>query len=307
MANTFLTPEVIAKQAVATLHETLVMKQLVHVDLTQEFKSAKVGDTINVKKPATFVAKDFDRRRGIELQDATQSNIAVKLDKFKDVSFSVTSEELALDIVDFDEELLTPAMQAIALGMDSSLLDVRKDVVNTAGSKSGFEITKPEVLIDAGAILDVNKVPVEDRFAVVGPYTKANWLNSPILKQVDQSGSTEALRRASLGKDLFGFETYYTNNIKPPAGHPEPGTPTTEIGLAFHKNAIAFASAPTEIPPGAVGHVETYKGVSVRVIFQYDITKKQTVVSVDTLFGLKLLDPNMAVLLKGADAEGLED
>jgi len=35
----------------------------------------------------------------------------------------------------------------------------------------------------------------------------------------------------------------------------------------------------------------------------YDIDKKQDVVSIDCLYGTKTLDPNRAVLIKGADVE----
>lgn len=302
MANTFLTADIIAKQALATLSETLVMKPLIHTDLTKEFGRQKVGDTINVKKPATFEARDFDRARGIELQDYQEDSVAVKLDKFKDVSFAVTSEELALDIGNFDEQLLTPAMQALALGVDTAILSLRDDLTQEVGTNDGFPFNKPEVLIDAGRVLDQNNVPVDGRRAVVGPATKANWINTELLKRADQSGSTEALRKANMGKDLFGFDTYYTNNIKTPT---ESGTgfPTTEVGMAFHDSAFAFASAPQEVPPGAVGAVHTHQGLSLRAIMQYDIMKKQTIVSLDILFGVKTLDQKRAVLLKGADGE----
>lgn len=302
MAHTLLTPDVIAKQALASLYETTVMRGLVHTDLSKEFTTSKVGDTINVRKPATFVAKDFDRSQGIELQDGAEGSVPVKLDKFKDVSFAVTDEELTLNIESFDAQLLTPAMEALAIGVDTSLLDLRSEITNEVGQASGFEYNKPESLIDAGRVLDQAHVPPTGRRAVLGPAFKADWLNTPILKQADQSGTTEALRRASLGKDLFGFDTYMTNNIKAPGASPEAGDPTTEVGLAFHDSAFAFASAPLPKNPGSASHVATYKGISLRVTMQHDITYKQTVVSVDILYGVKVLDPNRAVLIKGADA-----
>lgn len=302
MANSLLTPDIIAKQALATLHETLVMKPLVHTDYSKEFTSAKVGDTINIRKPATFVSKTFNRANGIEIQDATEGSIPMKLDRLEDVSFSVTAEDLTLEVQDFDEQLLTPAMQAIALGIDTSILNLRSKITQEVGTDATFPFEKPEALIAAGALLDTNLVPETGRSAVVGPYTKANWLNSPLIKQVDQSGNTEGLRRASIGSDLFGFSAYRTNNIKPPAESPASGEPTTEVGLAFHDSAFAFASAPLPATPGSVSHVETYKGVSLRVTMQYDINKKQTIVSCDVLYGVELLDPKRAVLIKGADA-----
>ena len=64
MANTLLTPSVIAQAALATLYETTVAAQLVHRDYDSEFV-ARVGDTVTIRKPAVFEAKEFDEATGI--------------------------------------------------------------------------------------------------------------------------------------------------------------------------------------------------------------------------------------------------
>jgi hypothetical protein len=301
MVNAFLTPDVIAKQALASLYETTHMLPLVYTDLTSEFAAQKIGNTINVRRPANFTAKLFNRANGIELQDATESDIPVVLDKIADVSFAVTTEELTLDIEKFDEQLLTPAMEAISQHIDLAIVSLRSGITQVVGQAAGLEWDKPESLIDAGRILDTNKVPASERYAVVGPTTKAKWLNTELLKHADKSGSTEALREGSIGKDLFGFESYWTQNVGQPATAPAIGAPTTEVDLAFHKTAFAFASAPLEVAPGSNASVVNYKGISIRVAYDYDIKYKQTIVSLDTLYGVKTLDPARAVLIKGAN------
>ena len=60
MANTFLTAQVIARQALANLFETTVMASLVHRDYEAEF-NRKQGDAITIRKPAIFVAQEYDR------------------------------------------------------------------------------------------------------------------------------------------------------------------------------------------------------------------------------------------------------
>lgn len=299
MVNTFLTPSAIARQALASLYETTHMLPLVYTDVTTAFSTQKIGDTVNVRKPATFVAKRFNRATGIEPQDATEGSVPVKLDTISDVSFVVTSEQLTMNIVDFDEQLLTPAMEAIVQDVDRAILSLRKDITQVAGMTAPYTWDKPEVLIEAGRLLNINNVPVSDRAAVIGPSAHAQWLNADLLKRYDASGSTEALRNASVGRNLFGFDAYWTQNVGQPAANPAVGAPTTEQGLAFHKSALAFASAPLEIAPGSNAAVVNYKGVSLRVAYDYDIKYKQTVVSVDTLFGVKTLDAKRAVLLQG--------
>ncbi len=225
------------------------------------------------------------------------------LDRIADVSFAVTAEELTLSIVDFDTQLLTPAMMALAEKIDQDILALRSDITAKAGlsTQTGFEWDKPEVLIEAGRQLDLAKVPAIGRHAVTGSTTKAKWLNSQTLKHYMASGSTDALRKANIAEDLFGFDVYQTQNVGQPAPTPPSGQPTTEVGVAFHQTAFCFASAPLEAAPGSFSAVESFNGINIRVAYQYDINKKQTIVSLDTLYGVKTLDPARAVLLKGDD------
>ncbi|MFE0727941.1 P22 phage major capsid protein family protein [Streptomyces antibioticus] len=289
MANTFLTPEIIATRALATLYETTVMAQLVHRDFDGDFRG-KQGDTITVRKPATFTAAEFDRNTGVVPQNATETGVDVTLNHFSDVSFNVTTEQLTLEIEDFGTQLLDPAMEAIAQKIDTDLLALRNDVVQTVGDTVGRELTKPEILIDAGKVLNQAKVPTTDRHAVIGPVTNADWLDSDVLKKVNESGSTEALREAYLGRRLFGFDPYWTQHVTEP-----------EEGVAFHRTAFALVTRPLEVPPGAQdATIMNYKGFGLRVVYDYDIKYKQTVVSVDCLYGTKTLDANRAVLLSGA-------
>lgn len=308
MPNTFLNPNVIAEAALATLYENTVMAQLAHRDYSSEF-TAKVGDTVNVRKPAVFEAKEFDPVSGIEIQSATETTVAVVLNHHADTSFEVTSKDMTLKIDDFAEQLLNPALESIAQKIDKDTLDtlIAGTTAEVGTGNYGDPAvplwTRPEVLIQAGTVLNINKVPTNDRFAVVGPTTNGKWLDTDQLKRVDESGSTEALREAYLGRRLFGFSPYWTQHVEQPAGTPASGEPTTEVGVAFHKTAVALVTRPFELPQGAANAVVmNYKGFGIRVVIAYDNVKKKDVVSVDTLYGVKVLDPNRAVLLKGADA-----
>lgn len=68
MANTILTPEIIAKEALMVLRNNAVMANLVYRDYSSEFVNG-VGDTISIRKPAKFTANEF--ASAITVQDAT--------------------------------------------------------------------------------------------------------------------------------------------------------------------------------------------------------------------------------------------
>lgn len=70
--------------------------------------------------------------------------------------------------------------------------------------------------------------------------------------------------------------------------------------MFYHKNSMALAVVPMEIPPGSVGGArESYKGFSVRVIPYYDGTNDIAKWRLDLLYGRKLIDPRLAVRVNG--------
>src|SRR4051812_7712693 len=115
MANTFITPDVVAPRALATLYNTIVLAGLVYRDYDPVF-DGHVGDTITIRTPATFTAQEFTST--ISVQNATEGSQTLVLDKHIDVSFAVTSKDMALELSNFDEQLLKPAMEAIAQDID---------------------------------------------------------------------------------------------------------------------------------------------------------------------------------------------
>lgn len=62
--------------------------------------------------------------------------------------------------------------------------------------------------------------------------------------------------------------------------------------LAFHKSAIAFVTRPLVAPNG--GYTTTNGKYSLRVVRHYDIDTKQEVISIDVLYGYKVIRPELA-------------
>jgi hypothetical protein len=70
--------------------------------------------------------------------------------------------------------------------------------------------------------------------------------------------------------------------------------------MLFHKNAFAFVSAPLEIPPAVYnGARESYKGINLRLIPFYDQDTDKAGWRFDVLYGVKAIDPRLAVRLSG--------
>lgn len=76
--------------------------------------------------------------------------------------------------------------------------------------------------------------------------------------------------------------------------------PYGSFNMAFHRDALAFVSRPLALPNSAFGvraGVADYNNVGMRVSMQYDITTQGTIVTLDMLAGVALLDVNLGAIL----------
>lgn len=76
---------------------------------------------------------------------------------------------------------------------------------------------------------------------------------------------------------------------------------TYRQNLAFHKNAMALAIVPMEMPAAAYGGSrQSYKNISVRVIPVYDGANDISKWRLDVLYGRKLIDPRVVTRFAGS-------
>lgn len=218
MANTFLTPKIIANEALMVLESQLTMANLVHRDYSEEF--VKVGDTITVRKPAKFVAKNFvGTTHG---QDITEGSVDVKMDRFRDVTVNVTSKELTLDIKDFSAQVVTPALSAIAQAIDMDLLAVG---VEKAGKTAIVSSTpKLDDIAGVGKALDMSKAPLQNRRLVLPAEIRYKYNTLDNFAKQCYAGDSRALRDAEIGK-VYTCETFASENC-PHSAAATPGTVT---------------------------------------------------------------------------------
>lgn len=285
MANTFLTCQEIARQALPLLHDNLVFPALTYKDYSGEFQAK--GDTIQVRKPAKFTANEFTDT--ITTQNTTEDSVLVKLDKIADVSTVLTAKEMALNIEDFTAQILQPAMMAIAEKINKDGLALYVDITNTTGTAG----TTPSTLADIAAaakVLNQNKAPMDGRAAVWDAEALAAFQVLDPVVHAEKSGTTAALREGSIGR-LLGIDNYMSQAVAT--------TGEYTANMVFHKNAFAFVNRPLEVARGAESYVTSYNGLSIRVTMGYDITHKQQTLSIDCLYGYKTLYPELAVVVKG--------
>lgn len=78
--------------------------------------------------------------------------------------------------------------------------------------------------------------------------------------------------------------------------------PSGSFSLAFHRNAIALINRPIALPrtgTGARSALASHNGLSMRITMSYDGYKQGTLVTVDGLFGIKILDTDLGAVMLG--------
>lgn len=377
VANTFLTTQLIARDALVRLRNMLVMKALIHTDYSSEYR--KQGDTIRVKKPAVYVADEFGGT--INLQTISEDAVNVTLNHIADVSIAITSKERALNLEDFGDQYLNPAMEAIAQKVD---YDIMNEVYKEVPYFVGVSGTTPDDLEDfanARKMLNIKKVPQAMRRAVWDPNADAKFTIIPAIVNAEKSGSTQALREGSIGR-IQGLDNYMSQNVithtagtftavsapkintlavvdsyqlvlkggagvetikkgdvfyvtsggvnyyysaaadavasggvvsvttfqKVQAAHavddvivfPDKTAGAHVANLAFHRNAFAFVQRPLEAPLGGVNaYTVNFEGLSLRVVQGYNISTKVETLSMDILYGVKAIYPQLATRVLG--------
>lgn len=297
MPNTLLTPSIIANEALMVLESNLTMANLVHRDYSDEF--AQVGDTITIRKPAEFVAKNFTGQ--VSEQDISEGSVAVKLDRLRDVTVKITSKELTLDIKSFSEQVVKPAMSAIAQAIDSDLLTVGVEKAGKTASVSGTPVISD--IAGVGKALDIAKAPRQNRRLVLPPTIlyKYNTLDN-FAKQC-YKGDSEALKESEIGR-VYTCDTFMSQNC-PENQSVTPGT-ATAYKVVGTVNTTRFTVSDGSAATGTIK-----KGDQLIVNgYLYTVTEDLTLASgagtlkVDQNIPETIETPVDAVLIKKAHALG---
>lgn len=220
--NTFLTPDVIAREALLILEDNIVAPQMMNTSATSDFSGARVGDTIRIRRPAFFGVDDYSRGSNsgnIRIQNAVENSIDLKIEKQFDVSFEVSSKELAMSVDEFNERLLRPAIVAIAQKIDTYALTKMNGLggflgVGDSGAPAG--LTAPNTLAEVAAIIEKlnnQRVPMTNRKFLVSPAMQSALYSINEFVRADIRGiASSPVEEAALGR-FMGLDTMMSQNL----------------------------------------------------------------------------------------------
>lgn len=207
--NSVLVPEIWAQEALMILENNMVAAALVYRDFSNEV--ASYGDTVKAHRPGSFTAKRKTDADDVTVQDASTTDVDVKLNQHLHVSFIIKDGEESMSFKDLVALHLTPALIANAQALDEVILAQAYEFMGNSVGKLGTDPTKPTI-VAANELLNTRRCPVAGRNMILSPNAEGSLLDIGEFTKVNEAGDAgAALRTANLGQK-FNFNFFMSQN-----------------------------------------------------------------------------------------------
>jgi len=208
--NSLLTINQITNEAVRLFTQSNAFLRTVSRQYDDQFArtGAKIGSTLRVRLPNDYtvstgpaITPQGTNEQNTSLTVATQANVPV--------SFGTAEKTMQLD--DFSERVLAPAVNRLAAYVAADLMNVAGQSANIVANLSGSTLSSPNATtwLTAGSAIDQNLAPRYDRKIILDPVTQARTVSSlaglfnPQVKIADQ------YETGIITKDTLGFDWMY--------------------------------------------------------------------------------------------------
>ena len=291
-AATFI-PEIWSDEIVAAYKKNLVAANLVK---KMSFKGKK-GDTVNIPVPTRGDASSKTANAQVTLIAATESNIAVLINKHYEYSRLIEDIVEVQALASMRQFYTDDAGYALAKQVDTDLIQLGRGVQGGSGTAaysgafSGADGTTAYVagantgvgaLTDAAIRrsiqrLDDQDVPMDGRFLIVPPSSRNTLMGLARYTEqafVGESGASNTIRNGEIG-NLYGVPVFVSSNADTTSG-----STATRVALLAHKDFAVLVEQQ-----------------GVRAQTQYKQEYLGTLFTSDTIYGVKELRDGAAVAL----------
>ncbi len=170
----------------------------------------KIGDTLQIRLPNRYTVRTG---RTISVQDTSETKVDLVVSTQKGVDTSFTTVDLTMDLDDFAERILEPAMSVLAANVESDAMSMYKNVWNEV-SDVDATITLADVLNMAKKLTD-DLTPVSRRCLNLNTQDNVDLVDA--LKGLfnDPAKISKQYREGMVAQDFVGFEKIYQNTMWP--------------------------------------------------------------------------------------------
>lgn len=290
MAITLFRPEQAAKATLSSLRRLTLLPRTVRQDFSQEFVAGR-GQTVNVLGPISagkakvYTKANRAARDAIQFNDIVQEWFPVTLDDQVYNAIRLPDDFATFSLEDMTRQVLRPQAESVVdelaapLITEMSAIATDASIPKVAPDGSNFR----QVLIKTRQVLNDRGIPAAGRTFAVGSDLEAAALSDELLQKVNESGTSDVLRDATIGR-LFGFTIVADPKL------------ASDFGIGYHKDAFAHVTRPSRQPDGAAFSASVAQdGYALRWIQHYNPLQLEDQSVVDTFYGATTLDADRAV------------
>lgn len=290
MAITLFSPQQAAKATLSSLRRLSLLPRTVRQDFSQEFVAGR-GQTVNVLGPISagkakvYTKANRTARDAIQFNDIGQEWFPVTLEDQVYNAIRLPDDFATFSLEDMTRQVLRPQAESVVdelaapLITEMSAIATDASIPKVAPDGSNFR----QVLIKTRQVLNDRGIPAAGRTFAVGSDLEAAALSDELLQKVNESGTSDVLRDATIGR-LFGFTIVADPKL------------ASDFGIGYHKDAFAHVTRPSRQPDGAAFSASVAQdGYALRWIQHYNPLQLEDQSVVDTFYGATTLDADRAV------------
>lgn len=198
LANALLNIDMITTQFIVELKNRMVFGNLIDRQWDSTVSTANFNGTIRIRRPVYYASTAGPDITG-DIEDTIQQNATLTLDQNPVVPLQFTQNELTLEMADFTNRIISPAVDRIAQDVESAIAEA---AANNFAFLTGTPGTPPSTSVSVGtasAILSDAGVPVGDRWGCYAPQAALN-ISDNLKSLFSQPNARSGLEESKMGR-----------------------------------------------------------------------------------------------------------
>lgn len=212
MANTLITPDVLAPEATLVLkNEAILFNAFRNPSDEARFTGdEKVGDTIKIVSPSPGDVRVFTGTA--TSRDLTESTTDLVVERHFYDKVTITSQQWSLDLKDFSAQVVQPIMKDFAEELANYAAEKLDGIGHFTGTAGAPPSTKAEIT-ELDRLMNTNKAPGGRRMSIVDEFAKASIVAIDGFSDANRRGDAgTTLRTANIG-EVYGFDWFMDQSI----------------------------------------------------------------------------------------------
>ena len=252
MANIFQNTSLVAKTALAMFENNFPALMLMNRGYQAEFLQGpyKKGDTLNIRRQNFFNGGEGPT---VTPEDIVETVESLVIEKQFNVAFQVTSKQATLNLEDFSQEVLRPAVQRLITNCESYLYDKAESQLYFYVGNSTSDLNSYTSVSQAGVKLLNQGVNLNDNAYFDCTVKDADAIKAAALSQFTPTVNDQIYKTAAIGHISY-FDVFWSQLIKQ---HIAGAGPTLHPGDTLTVNG-AISSGNTIVLAGATASVTNY-------------------------------------------------